>query len=153
MGRAAASAACLVLLSGLATGCSSSRAEVDEAALTAWMDAQGESFDGGLGEMSSRVGPDDRQVMPGDGVRMSFKEPEPVSGVRLSCFGDDTLTFFVEVVQRSGTGVLTTGTEHEVPCADGSYTAEVEGPTADAVRVGAYGAEYQGAWYAVILEE
>lgn len=147
------SAACVVLLGVLVAGCTSSRAEVDEAALTEWTDSQGGWVEEGLGEMSGRVGPDDRQVMPGDGVRMGFEEPEPVSGVRLSCFGDDTVTFFVEVVYEEGNGIRGLGTEHEVACAEGAYTATVDTPPVDAVRVGAYGAELQGAWHAVVLGE
>lgn len=141
-----------MLLAALATACSDSSGEVDESAIVEWMTGQRESVDRGLGHMSSRIAPGAGPVQPGDGVSMTFEGPEPVSGVRLSCFGEDTLTFFVEVVQRERTGVLTTGTEHEVPCAEGAYTAEVEGPEIDAVRVGAYGAERDGAWYAVVLE-
>lgn len=151
MGRAAATAvACLVVLGGLTAGCSGT--EVDESEIAEWMSVQEASVEGGLGQMSGRVGPDDPRIEPGTGITMTFETPEPVSGVRLSCFGQDTLTFFVEVVHKTGTATRATGVEHEVSCADGAYTADVDGPEADAIRVGASGADHHGAWHAVVLE-
>lgn len=151
MGRAAASAACLVLLAALATGCSS--AEPDESEIAEWMAAQSESAEGRLGEMSSRTDPDDPPVAPGTGITITFEAPTAVAGVQLSCFGVDTLTFFVEVVQDVGTGVRTTGIEHRVACGEGPFTAEVDSSEADAVRVDAYGGEHRGAWHAVVLDD
>lgn len=149
MRRAAASAACLVLLGGLAAGCSS--AEVDPSEIDEWMSSQERSLENG-GMMSGRVGPGD-EPGPGTGVTMTYEAPTSVGGVRLSCFREDTLMFVVEVTREDGAATRSTGTEHEVSCAEGDYTAEVDGTEADAIRVDAYGAERDGAWHAVILEE
>ena len=149
MRRATASAACLALLGALVAGCSGD--DVDPAEVDAWMSAREHAVEDALGQMSGRTGPQDGPAEPGIGTTMEFEEATPVAGVRLSCFGEDTLTFFVEVVDELGTGIRTTGVEHEVPCADGDYTADVDNPEANAIRVDAYGAEHEGAWHAVIL--
>jgi len=151
MGRATASAAGVVLLGALVAGCSGD--DVDASEVNEWMNAQEPAVEGGLGEMSSRVGPDDGPPQPGDGITMDFEAATQVAGVRLSCFGDDELIFVVDVVHKTGGGTRTTSVEHAVSCADGEYTADVDGADANAVRVDAYGAEHHGAWYAVILGE
>ncbi|PYF97890.1 hypothetical protein SAMN05216184_11365 [Georgenia satyanarayanai] len=151
MRRATARAACLVLLAALVGGCSS--AEVDASQIGEWMSDHEHSVEDGLGQMSGRVSPDDPPAEPGSGIAMDFAAPTPVSGVRLSCFGDDTLTFFVEVVREVGNGVRSDGVEHEVSCAEGAYTADVDSPEADRIRVDAYGAEHDGAWHAVVLAD
>src|SRR5690606_30101342 len=108
--------------------------------ISAWMNAEEHAAEGGQGQMSSRVGPDDAPAQPGDGITMDFEAPTQVAGVRLSCFGEDELTFVVEVVREEGGGIQATGVEHAVPCADGDYTADVDGADAKAIRVDAYGA-------------
>lgn len=151
MGRAAACTSSLLLLGGLVAGCSDPSA--DEAEIDAWMDAQEQSVEEGLGRMSGRVDPDDPPAGPDTGITMTYESPVAVGGVRLSCFGDDTLTFLVEVAERTGAGTMTTGAEHEVACAEGAYTAEVGSSEIDAVRVDGFDADHHGAWHAVVLEE
>ncbi|WP_454084432.1 hypothetical protein [Georgenia sp. Marseille-Q6866] len=152
MRRATASAAGVVLLGALITGCSGD--DVDPSEVSAWMNAEEHAAEGGQGQMSSRVGPDDGPPQPGNGITLDFEAPTQIAGVRLSCFGEDTLTFVVEVVHETGAGgIQAAGVEHAVSCAEGDYTADVDGSEASAVRVDAYGAEHHGAWRAVILDE
>ncbi|WP_152189112.1 hypothetical protein [Georgenia satyanarayanai] len=76
-----------------------------------------------------------------------------VTGVELSCFQNDTLTFYVEVMRESGPTYSLDGTEVDVTCVDGAHTEEVDTTGADSVRIGVSGAENQGAWSAVFLGE
>ncbi|MCM3661230.1 hypothetical protein M3148_09535 [Georgenia satyanarayanai] len=149
MGRATAGAAGVVLLGALVTGCSGD--DVDPSEVSAWMNAEERAVESGLGQMSSRVGPGDGPAQPGNGITVDFEAPLQVAGVRLSCFGEDTLTFLVEVTRDTGGLSQTTGVEHDVACGEGAQLAEVPEPKVTAVRVDAYGAEHDGAWHAVIL--
>ena len=149
MGRATARTACLVLLGSLAAGCAAP--DVDPSEIQRWMDARGAPVEGRVAAMSGIVGPDDRRPQDQGAVTTTFAAPVQVSGARLSCFGEDTLTFLVEVVRQEGGSAMTSSVEHDVACAAGAVTVDVAEPAAGAVGVSAYGAAHEGAWHAEIL--
>ncbi len=151
MSRAAA-AACLVAVALLTAACAPEGASTAEA--ERWLaERQAEMPANALGSTDGRLGPDDPEPGPEDGVTLTFAEPEEVSEVRLECLGEGTVSFSVHVTTTDGT---TTATETlgqtfpELPCDAGAHTS-LAGSDVVSVRVNAFGADRHTAFHAVVL--
>lgn len=147
MGRTAAGVACLVLLGGLAAGCSGSGDEIDE-----WMDAESARVGGDLGSVIGPVSPSEPSGGPGgDGVLPYDTSEGAVTGVELSCFGNETLTFYLETGFDIDGPSRGDGVEVDVTCADGPHTEAVDTRGTVNLGVGISGAEHEGAYSVVFL--
>ncbi|MFP3713469.1 hypothetical protein [Puerhibacterium sp. TATVAM-FAB25] len=148
-------AAAALVLAAAAAACSAPPgADPDE--IDRWLEERLEPS-APLGAMSAPVGPADPAPDPASpaGISVAYEHPERIEGVRLSCFGDGTLDFTVEVATGTVDGAVTYDRARSVTYEDlrCGPEHEVALPVADAtrVRVDGFGADRDGAWYAVVV--
>lgn len=145
MTRRSAGAAALLFLACVTTACSPEGA--DDAEITRWIEQRPEPPEGNLGTMSSRISPDDPAPGPDGGAMMMFDDPSWLAAVRLSCLGEGTVSFTIEV------DGVTSQRQHnvgDVPCGE-EHEESIDARTATSVRVAAVEADRAGAWHAVLL--
>ncbi|WP_127572122.1 hypothetical protein [Georgenia faecalis] len=153
-GAAAARAAILLLLGVPVAGCSAPDVPTDDA-ITLWMDGHlaEEAPAGSLGAATGRFEAGDAVSRTEGGVVLLLDAAPWVETIQLSCFGEGTADFTVDVAATSGGG----GTEAtsiayaDVPCGLGVQEEPIAVAGVTSVGVTGSGAGGAGAWHAVVI--
>ncbi|PYF97889.1 hypothetical protein SAMN05216184_11364 [Georgenia satyanarayanai] len=149
MGRhATIGTAGLVLLGGLAAGCSAPGP--GEAEIQDWLDERPRAVvDDAVAAMSAAV-PAARPDAAEPAATLHIGQPADVAGLRAECLGDGTLLVTMEVPNADGNEAV----ELEVDCGDGPHEESFALPGAQSATVDVFGdADYVGAVYVEVLGE
>jgi hypothetical protein len=146
--RTTTTAAGLVLLAGLATGCTAaapSDAEIEE-----WLASTPQTMAAdAVAAMASAVRPAQAGAADEPAATMSIGQPADVTGLRVECLGVETLLLSLEMTSADDAHAL----ELIVECGDGTHEELIEFPGAQSVRLDAFGDDEVGAVYLEVLGE
>ena len=145
------SLALVALAAATLAGCAAEPATPDSAEIQAWAaGAQQRWADEttAVGMISGATG----SAATGDepGTSLNFADPQAVTSVLFTCFGEGNVTLAIKVTSADGTVSLGDNT---VPCADGDYEVDLtahELRAATQLEISDAGADRPGYWSAIV---